>query len=80
MCLKEKPRDEFYDNITCADGYSTKCKKCSRKMNKYYYQQRKLKPKQKLLPFVYHPRAPENPTPCSETVKIQQGPIRITFD
>ena len=82
MCLKEKPRDQFYDNITCADGFSPKCKVCSRKMNKYYYQQRKLKPKEKLLPFVYHPRLqhPLVPAPDQEKFKVEEGPIRITFD
>jgi hypothetical protein len=78
VCLKEKPRDQFYDNISCADGFTPKCKVCSRKMNKYYYQQRKLRPKER-LPFVYLPRAPLNPKTGSD-LDITVGPIRIDFD
>jgi len=80
MCHKEKPRQEFYDNISCADGYTPKCKKCSNKMKRWYDQQRKLKKKERVLPFVYHPRAPLNPIPVPNDVKIIHQPITVVFN
>jgi hypothetical protein len=80
MCNKEKPRQEFYDNITCADGYSAKCKKCCRKMNHLYYLQRKEKKKETLLPFIYHPRTLRATAVETEPLKVEHGPIRIDFE
>jgi len=80
MCHKEKPRQEFYDNISCADGYTPKCKKCSNKMKRLYDERSKLKKKkERLLPFVYHTRAPLNPIPVPNDVTIIHTPIKIEF-
>lgn len=82
MCHKEKLRTEFCDNISCADGYTPKCKKCTKKMSHQYYLQRKLKKKnERLLPFVYHTRAPhpEDVVPDKNNLLIQQEPYKHIF-
>lgn len=65
MCQKFKEWSEFHLNPTGKDGSQCKCKSCQKIMNKIYYERRKQKPKERLLPFIYHPRhpIPEPPDP-----------------
>lgn len=79
-CFKEKLRHEFYDNISCADGFTPKCKKCHKKYNKLYMREYRKKQKKNCLPFVYHTKAPLNPIPVPNNVQITHTPILIIFD
>ena len=82
VCLKEKPFSEFYDNISGADGYFTKCKSCTRAYNKIQYQKRKqvqsTRPKYKER-FFYGALHPLPPNP-DHAIHIDKNPITVHFE
>jgi uncharacterized Zn-finger protein len=79
MCNTEKTRSEFYFNPTGKDGHQSKCIPCSKKMNRIYYLQRKEKPKETLLPFIYHPRVPTVEPPDPQNLTIQRTKVTLDF-
>lgn len=73
MCNQFKEWSEFNLNPTGKDGSQCKCRNCQKIMNKIYYEKRKQKPKERLLPFVYQPRAPYGPvTPDPNNLIIEE--------
>lgn len=83
VCLKNKPFSEFYDNISGADGYFTKCKSCTRAYNRLQYLKRKEKkksqPKQPRQVFFYGSVKPLPPSP-DHAIHIDNNPITVHFE
>lgn len=80
MCLKEKPRIEFYHNISCADGLAPKCIECSKKYHKIYMREYRKKKKKDNHPFIYYPRLPGRIIPDPKNLEIINTPFTHQFD
>lgn len=80
MCHKEKFRRDFLDNISCADGFTPKCRECSAIMQKIYKERAKLNKKKEPW-FVYHTRAPhpEEIVPDKNNLSIQRESFKHIF-
>lgn len=79
QCLKDKPRIEFYHNLSCKDGLTPKCIKCSKKNNKLYMRERRKNQKKNTLPFVYHERHPVVNPPDPNNLHIIDSKIILHF-
>lgn len=75
-CLETKPEENFYHNITSADGWFNTCKKCCKEYQKYRSEKRKLN---KIPRPLSKKKQANSPTPKSPIV-VFQGPITLTFD
>ena len=82
VCLKDKPLHQFYDNLSGADGYFTKCKSCCRTYARLQYLKRKEKkakqPKIKQR-FFYGSKIPLPPNP-DHAIAITQQEVTVVFD
>ena len=81
VCLKTKHEENFYHNITSADGWANMCKLCCRKYSKYKREQYKLQPKPRKLrqKIFYNSKIPLPPNPDHQ-ITIQKTEITLHFD
>ena len=80
VCLKTKQQDQFYHNTTSADGYFNMCKSCCLKYQRYRKEKAKeTKPRRPRQKIFYSPTKPLPPDP-EHQIKIENGPITLTFE
>lgn len=79
VCLKTKHEENFYHNITSADGWGNMCKNCCKEYGKYRREQEKLKPKKPKQKIFYNSTIPLPPDP-NHKIKIEKTEIILKFD